>query len=465
MLTEVALRNRGLEESKQDPKGEKDGEAAKRGIRKMQQKIGVLKQKLGREQLEKDAGLPAEQRLDLNLHDAASILNSPPWFRLWLRDACTCPLCVDPSTQQKLFQTSQIPDTLSFKTIAHTAAGTTLSVTWDSDIPGYAPTHTSTYSLRALAQYASDPLAVEGLRSSQDAAYVPWTRAQLAGRVQFLDYGAAMASDAALLRVLHSLQAHGLVFLTGVPGSDGPAGMGARLGGLRNTLYGATWDVRAAARPTNAAYTDRALGLHMDMLYLAAPPGVQLLQCVANSCAGGASLFVDGFRAVEELAAAGTGALEVLRGVKARFHYRNAGVHYRAAHATVVYDADGGLECVNYSPPFQAPFVGAGGLADGARMEELCRFRAALAQFQVIVEDEGNVFEYKMKEGEMVIFNNRRVLHARRAFDVAQGDRWMKGGCVDTDVVQSTLRVLREKYPGQTLESGLPPAGRMGGGM
>lgn len=488
MLTILAQLNQDLEESTQDLKeSEQDIEATKQEIRdtkrhlkKLHQNVRVLKKKLGQEQVEElevEAGpkklpadskkLPAESRKlpavqrqeDLNLQDAESILYSPSWFRLWLRDACKCPLCVDPSTKQKLFETSQIPDSISYKTMERADAGTKLSVTWESDIPGFGPEHTSTYDMSELAMYDKDPEAVEGLRSGQEEAYVRWNKDQISGRVQFIDYQESMTDDTALLKVLQQLQLYGLVFIKNVPGENGPAEMGKRMGRLRDTFYGATWDVKSVPQAKNIAYTHQFLGFHMDLLYMADPPGFQLLHCIKNSCEGGASMFMDSFHAVNELASAkDKEPFMALRNFETQYHYKNAGEHYRHSHATVVYEKSTGsdvLKCVNYSPPFQAPFVVQNGLTNNPRMKDLYQFKSALAKFQAITEDEKNIYEYKMKEGEMVIFNNRRVLHARRAFDINSGERWLKGAYIDTDVIQSKLRVLREKYPDQKPETGL----------
>lgn len=54
----------------------------------------------------------------------------------------------------------------------------------------------------------------------------------------------------------------------------------------------------------------------------------------------------------------------------------------------------------------------------------------------------------RLNEGECVIFDNRRVLHARRAFD-EQGDkgeivRWLKGAYVDGDAIWDRWRVVNE---------------------
>ena len=78
-------------------------------------------------------------------------------------------------------------------------------------------------------------------------------------------------------------------------------------------------------------------------------------------------------------------------------------------------------------------------------------FRAwikAAKHFQELLESQKNLFEYKLREGDCVIFDNRRVLHARRAFDASEGERWLKGAYVDDDVFFSRLRVLQEQFKG-----------------
>jgi len=57
-----------------------------------------------------------------------------------------------------------------------------------------------------------------------------------------------------------------------------------------------------------------------------------------------------------------------------------------------------------------------------------------------------NVWNYRLQEGDLVIFDNRRTLHAREAFDASAGERWLKGAYLDDDVYRSKLRELRLKF-------------------
>lgn len=62
----------------------------------------------------------------------------------------------------------------------------------------------------------------------------------------------------------------------------------------------------------------------------------------------------------------------------------------------------------------------------------------AIHEFEVELEREDGRFELRLEEGDCVVFDNRRVLHARREFWESEGkegeERWLKGCYVDGDV-------------------------------
>jgi alpha-ketoglutarate-dependent taurine dioxygenase len=53
-----------------------------------------------------------------------------------------------------------------------------------------------------------------------------------------------------------------------------------------------------------------------------------------------------------------------------------------------------------------------------------------------------------MLPGECVIFDNRRVLHARKAFEVGDAgkERWLRGTYLDWDPYWSKMRVLGKRF-------------------
>ena len=55
-----------------------------------------------------------------------------------------------------------------------------------------------------------------------------------------------------------------------------------------------------------------------------------------------------------------------------------------------------------------------------------------------------------MAPGDCVLFDNRRVLHARRAFAVSDAgtERWLRGAYIDRDPFVSRAKILRDRFEG-----------------
>lgn len=139
---------------------------------------------------------------------------------------------------------------------------------------------------------------------------------------------------------------------------------------------------------------------------------------------------------------------DILTTTPVSFHYINDGHHLHCDHPTIQLgpfpDQSGVLpiKFVNYSPPFQAPL----------HLSTPPQFYDALEAFVEILESPENRYEYLLKDGDVVVFDNRRVLHARTAFvsenvgdDAGDADRWLKGCYIEADAVSDRARVLRSK--------------------
>ena len=55
------------------------------------------------------------------------------------------------------------------------------------------------------------------------------------------------------------------------------------------------------------------------------------------------------------------------------------------------------------------------------------------------------LLEYKMRPGDVLVFNNQRVLHGRTSYDPTKTTRWLEGTYHDWDEVYSKYRVVRSK--------------------
>jgi len=273
----------------------------------------------------------------------------------------------------------------------------------------------------------------------------------------FLPY-ASLQAPVGLLAAITQLTRYGLLFVTNVPTARTSndacelRALAGRFGELRETFYGQTWDVKNVRDSKNIAYTNVDLGLHMDLLYFQHPPRFQILHSLRNRVEGGASYFVDALHAAETLRETHPEDFSVLAETPVAFHYINDGHHLHHSHPTIQLaspQADSAasprpIAYINYSPPFQAPLP----------LSTPPAFYPALERFVGLLEDPALRFEYLLREGDAVVFDNRRVLHARTAFKDREGDsgsdgldspnRWLKGCYLEADAILDRGRVLRE---------------------
>lgn len=153
--------------------------------------------------------------------------------------------------------------------------------------------------------------------------YRPWSKKRITRELASINYEEYMKNDEVLYRALFFLNLHGLLLLKGVPETETAVeDIAGRMGPIRDSLYGRTWDVRSVPEAKNVAYTAQNLGLHMDLLYMANPPGFQLLHCLKNTCEGGQSIFSDTFHAIKYLEAK---HYKELTHARIAYQYKNAG--------------------------------------------------------------------------------------------------------------------------------------------
>ena len=412
-----------------------------------------------------------------------------------LRDLCECPLCLDPSTKQKLFSTADIPSGIKTSAVAQDAES--ISLVWENDVPGYEEGHTTVLDIENIRALRDS----EGARSAsshyQPGKQLIWDAKQYR-QLEDFEYQDYMHDETALHRALQQLHTYGMLFLRGVPENEKSVStIAERIGPVKNTFYGYTWDVRSVPEAKNVAYTSQDLGFHMDLLYMAQPPHLQFLHCIRSSAAGGASLFADSYKAAADLFSLDIEAFFDLASLPASFHYNHPSSHLyqhrhhtvqmrdfdprftnfnefargyrdtnkaRTKHNTAVEIAqefqqreqkiEDYIENVAWSPPFQAPFqfefkkFGPSANRLETTNVKITRWHDAAQKFSKLIHREIDMYERMMRPGQCVIFDNRRVLHARRAFEAGDAgkERWLRGAYLDWDPFWSKMRVLGAKF-------------------
>ncbi|KAL1742998.1 hypothetical protein HDZ31DRAFT_41938 [Schizophyllum fasciatum] len=356
---------------------------------------------------------------------------------VWLRDSCQSPASIHPSTRQKLHRSSDIPLDVKPAEGGVQVTPDALHIRWEDG-------HESAFTPGFLERHASLAKLQE---FHGDVSAEPWDAASITKTKDLFVPYEALRVPAQQLAAIVQLLRHGLVFVTGVPQAETADAtcelrtLAAAFGRIRYTFYGHVWDVRNVKDSRNIAYTNLDLGLHMDLLYHQHPPQYQILHCLRNRVRGGTSVFVDAFHAAAALRTAHPDAFALLAATPVPFHYINDGHHLHCAHPTLELAPDGrAVRHVNYSPPFQAPLL----------LGTPPAFYGALGTFTGLLGERARAYEYTLREGDAVLFDNRRVLHSRTAFEEVEGqgeegetNRWLKGCYLDDDTILDRMRGLR----------------------
>ena len=66
----------------------------------------------------------------------------------------------------------------------------------------------------------------------------------------------------------------------------------------------------------------------------------------------------------------------------------------------------------------------------------------AYRKFMAATRDPADTIAFKLNAGDMVVFDNRRVLHGRQAFNPATGHRLLRGFYIDRGEIDSRIRKL-----------------------
>lgn len=273
---------------------------------------------------------------------------------------------------------------------------------------------------------------LRGLEAPPARAAELWTTPEpiaAAEPVAFEDY---LQDDEALSEALSRVVRHGLALLSGAGQDPGVVEQAvARFGFVRETNYGRTFDVRIEPKPGNLAFSGQGLDLHTDNPYRDPVPTLQLLHAIIADGLSGETLFVDGFAQAEALRREAPTAFDVLVREPVRFTYAAAsGERWSTVHPVLTLGPRGGLEAVRMNhrsldlEPEPAEAVEAW-------------YDAYFAYYRRAHAPEA-AFERRLQAGEVVIFDNRRILHGRRT--LTEGSpRWLRGCYADSDGLAATL--------------------------
>jgi len=341
---------------------------------------------------------------------------------LWLRERCQDSQSVDPQTGQRLHDPSDLDLNLQY-------------VSLSAPMPGRLKVR---FSDGHEANFAEHDILAEAAMAPGDygcPAPVLWD-----GKLKDLPRAAwqANAADAQVVAWLDSFLRYGFIIFQGVPTDlDQVRKVASMFGWARETNFGVTFEVRSkpGAEAIDLAYTPLKLDPHTDNPYRSPVPGVQLLHCVANETTGGLSTLVDGYAVAEALRVRDPEAFGILSTTAVRFLFRDKDTEMMSSAPLVELDAGGNVRTIRFSP--RLDFVP---LLPPA---ELSAYYRARRVFGRALRSEEFEIRFLLNKGDLVMFDNCRLLHGRTGFNPQEGLRHLQGCYIDIDGPRSKYRVLQ----------------------
>jgi alpha-ketoglutarate-dependent taurine dioxygenase len=346
---------------------------------------------------------------------------------LWLRDNLREDR--DPHSGQRLIDIADLPEDPQIRSaVAHNGA---VDLEWEAE------SRPASFDLQWL--FAHTPNRFHRRPDFTPKRWLGGARLEAAR-----NFAWATLSDAQTHRSLHArwltrLLQDGIAFLSDVPSNEGGILDAASLvGRISETNYGLVYDVRSVPQPENLAYSDLGLGLHTDNPYREPVPGFQVLHALIASPDGGESLFGDGFAIAEHLRATVPDAFAVLTQTPVPFLYRSKDAELYAERPLIQLSCSGEVSAVHYNSRSIAP------LRLAAR--DAVRFYSAYRHFAVLLRDSNFHLQFSLRDGDLVVFDNQRILHGRTAFSSAKYPRHLRGCYLTRDSVYSEAALLRREF-------------------
>lgn len=368
------------------------------------------------------------QRVVVDLADGRTGKLSTRWLRL----ACECDDCGNTASGKRWLTPADIAASVRASSINVTAGE--VGVVWDDG-------HVSHYGAEFLA---GDAGAGSGPPRFQPQL---WS-SDLTARLGRFSFDAVVEDDEMLFHSLRALSDHGIAMLTGVPAeTEATARVAGRYGPIRETSYGKVFDLISRPDARVAGETARAQIPHTDEPFRYAPPGFIFFHAIRTGAgSGGTSLMVDGFHVAALMRTQTPELFDLLTRHGVTFHREHAGEVFFSAEAHVIsLDATGVVTGVRYNDRCLAPQT--------ASEDEIDGVIEALAELTRLICDPQNQFQHQLQPGEVLVFDNQRVMHGRSAFDPTLAVRHLRSCNIDRDGVHSAFRTLARRFTPEEAET------------
>jgi alpha-ketoglutarate-dependent taurine dioxygenase len=343
---------------------------------------------------------------------------------IWLLEACNCKLCGNTETavrHTRLTQKHLRPEFVNCR-----YDDSSLDIDWGG-------AHGSRYDLKWLRTMCLSPQA------RRERKFKPslWG-SEMVDRLPYFIYDEVSNSDDLHQQFLESILNSGFAILRNVPAArEQTTAVTSLVGKMRLTNY-EIYELESKPNPEIVGDMAVPLAPHTDEPYRIDPPAITFFHVIAHAEDGGASTLIDSFHLVDSLKQRNPAAFGTLNRVSARFHRSlQEGRLFEYQNPIIQTDSDGDLTSVRLLDRALAPV--------DCTFEEVEEFYLALRELLSLSYAGDGLIEFKLHAGEMLVFNNQRLMHGRTAFNPTSSKRHIRSCHVDLDEFYSRLRILYAK--------------------
>ena len=338
------------------------------------------------------------------------------FLNIWLRDHAKDESSWDVRSNQRKIHTAKLDPNLFIKKAVLKEDGRSVEILWSD--------------LTSPINYPSNFFVENSINSKRIVSNIKvWKSEDIDDKI-YVNFEDAI-SDKGFKIFLNKLYKYGFVVIQNCKTKmSSVEKIAKKIGYVRESIFGGLWSFESNNDMADSAYTQDELRPHTDSTYSNDAPGLQLLLCCNYKATGGESIMVDGFKIAQKINLNRKDLYDLLCEVEVIGRYIGDGVFLEAKRPIFKLNSNKRLIQVSFNNYDRAAF----------RIDEkkTLKFYEAIREFDLIANNKNYQWRHVLKPGELLIFNNWRILHGRGSF---KGERKMSGCYINKEDFDSACRI------------------------
>lgn len=189
--------------------------------------------------------------------------------------------------------------------------------------------------------------------------------------------------------------------------------------------------------PDSQAFTSDKLLQHIDLPTRETPHGLQFLYTRTNTTTGGEGIYVDAYAIAEDMKDEEPENFASLTNDVWEYSNRARTSDYRGRGPVIETDQEQRITGVRYNTFLRAPLR--------APLPVQARAYKAYRAFCARTQEARYELKFRYEPGDLLAFDNRRILHGRSGYDAKGGTRFIEGIYADRGDLHSRIRTLERQ--------------------